>query len=546
MDRIILSLLVLLVLVHALAAQATQIQNRGDSVGELKATDEGYFSGADGVRLFYRRFGHGKDVVVFLHGGPGGTMNNGFEMLPLAKRRTVILYDQRGGGQSELINDPKLLTAQHHVRDLEALREHFHLQQMTLLGISWGSGLATLYAAGHPERVKRLLLVSPMPIARIPFGQERAAKLNAILGKEAVERNQEISRLIASASDQEVIALCRESFSITFRPYLANQANLEHVIKRCDDIPPAAMRNRQIVSRATLGSLGDWDFRPLLVRLKMRALVFEGEKTNVPLNSTREWAAKIPNARLLLIPNAGHEFWAEQPTAFTKAAEQFLKGKYPQEAVEVRNTTSEASVAEKKNVDAQSLALGACTDTNLNFFLPTSEARALVPSAVGAPIVTPRFGGKTTPLNVAHFHCKQSSIGGRSAGPIHFALARLPLTPSGFYVLWVLTDSRPFLDALRSCGVDAHLTTDASLDLAGARWTTKWGGEFSPYSVAVHQTVRAPISNGLIDWVFRGSRGVIHITGSSTLTEEFLDGSPAVTRSSILNLPGARGWVGSG
>jgi proline iminopeptidase len=332
MSRILLTSLVVLIAVSPLAAQAgSNKQSRPEPIPKSAAT-EGYLTGADGVRLFYRKFGRGKSVVVFLHGGPGGTMNNGWEMLPLAKGRTVILYDQRGGGRSELVSDPKLLTAQHHVRDLEVLRRHFGLQRMSLLGISWGSGLAALYAAEHPERVERLLLVSPMPVARIPFVQERAANIDAIIGKEAVERRQEISRLMAAASDQEAVALCRESQGITFRAYLANQANLDHIRYRCGDTPPAAIRNRQVVSRAGLGSLGDWDFRPLLARLQIPALVFEGAKTSVPLNSTREWAATIPNARLLLIPNAGHEFWAEEPAAFINAAEQFLRGRYPKEA----------------------------------------------------------------------------------------------------------------------------------------------------------------------------------------------------------------------
>ena len=144
-----------------------------------EAEEDGHFTGADGVRLFYRKLGTGKDVVVMLHGGPGGTMNNGEEIAPLAKGRTLIFYDQRGCGRSELVSDPKLLTANHHVRDLEALREHFRLEHMSVLGISWGSGLAALYTAEHPERVTRLLLVSPMPIARFPFGPERREKLDA-------------------------------------------------------------------------------------------------------------------------------------------------------------------------------------------------------------------------------------------------------------------------------------------------------------------------------------------------------------------------------
>ena len=41
--------------------------------------EEGHLTGADGVRLFYRKLGNGKDVVVILHGGPGGTMNRSMQ-----------------------------------------------------------------------------------------------------------------------------------------------------------------------------------------------------------------------------------------------------------------------------------------------------------------------------------------------------------------------------------------------------------------------------------------------------------------------------------
>jgi hypothetical protein len=142
--------------------------------------------------------------------------------------------------------------------------------------------------------------------------------------------------------------------------------------------------------------------------------------------------------------------------------------------------------------------------------------------------VTRLFGGNTTPLNVAHFHCAEASIGERPAAPINFALGRFGLDPSGHYVMWVMTDSGQLHGALRSRGIDSHLVTDASLDIAGATWTTKWGGEFCPYSVVAHQVNRIPAASGRIDWVFSGSRGMVHITGSHTLTEEFGDRSPVL------------------
>ena len=63
--------------------------------------------GADGVRLFYRKVGKGKNVIVLLHGGPGSNMNAVWlDLEPLAGKHTVLMYDQRGGGRSEIIKDP--------------------------------------------------------------------------------------------------------------------------------------------------------------------------------------------------------------------------------------------------------------------------------------------------------------------------------------------------------------------------------------------------------------------------------------------------------
>jgi len=78
---------------------------------------------------------------------------------------------------------------------------------------------------------------------------------------------------------------------------------------------------------AVFESLGNWDFRPLLARIEAAALVVEGDKSNVPLEATRAWAAALPNSRLLLIPNAGHVHFIEQPDAFFKAVETFLRDK---------------------------------------------------------------------------------------------------------------------------------------------------------------------------------------------------------------------------
>src|SRR5215831_18045721 len=155
-------------------ATISNAQTKKDQV----AAEEGYFTGADNVRIYYRKLGTGNDFVVFLHGGPGLSMGDGgYAMRPLAQHHTLILYDQRGGGRSDLVKDPALLTADADVRDLEALREHFNIEKMSLIGLSWGSGLAALYANAHSERVTRIVFLDPMPVALKQYAKERGEKI---------------------------------------------------------------------------------------------------------------------------------------------------------------------------------------------------------------------------------------------------------------------------------------------------------------------------------------------------------------------------------
>jgi len=172
---------------------------------------EGYFPGADGVKLFYRKLGSGPQTVVFLHGGPGLRIGDGgSEMAVLARDRVLLMYDQRGSGRSQVVTDPSLLSVDHQVRDLESFRQHFGLERMTLIGLSWGAGLATLYTAAHPDRVERLLLISPMPPAKTPYWEQRTKNINMLIGPANVARLTAIRSQRPRSSDTDAVSLCRE------------------------------------------------------------------------------------------------------------------------------------------------------------------------------------------------------------------------------------------------------------------------------------------------------------------------------------------------
>lgn len=333
----------------AMLAQAPAAAPMPDPELKPALVQQGHLAGADNVRLFYRRVGEGSDFIVLLHGGPGATLENGAFLGDALgdKKHTVIMYDQRGGGRSDVVKDPSMLTAASHVRDVEAVREHFHIQKMNLIGISWGSVLAALYADAHPERVARMVFLDPMYPADKPYSQQRDEKIESLIAPKDAARLKEIENEWGTASDDRIRAMCMERFRILLGPYFFNPSSYDasrpettiagREIAGLCGVPPAAIRNLDLVADAAMNSLGDFDLRPMLAKLKVPVLVVEGEKTNVPLDATREWVKAIPGARLLLIPGAGHMALEEKPEAVQEIG-AFLSGKWPPTANEIRGS----------------------------------------------------------------------------------------------------------------------------------------------------------------------------------------------------------------
>lgn len=122
-----------------------------------------------GYKTYYRVVGENtgnKKPLVLLHGGPGST-HNYFEVLDrLAEEdgRQLVMYDQIGCGESYLDGHPELWNAKTWIDELVALREHLGLDEMHLLGQSWGGMLLLDYVCNYkPEGLKSLILSSTLP-----------------------------------------------------------------------------------------------------------------------------------------------------------------------------------------------------------------------------------------------------------------------------------------------------------------------------------------------------------------------------------------------
>lgn len=99
----------------------------------------------------------GKPALV-LHGGPGGGISAFLRQGHDPARYRIILFDQRGCGQSTPHASLEANTTWDLIGDIEKLRTHLGLQRWQVVGGSWGSTLALAYAITHPKQVTELVL----------------------------------------------------------------------------------------------------------------------------------------------------------------------------------------------------------------------------------------------------------------------------------------------------------------------------------------------------------------------------------------------------
>ena len=305
-----------------------------------QARSEGYIVTPDKVRIFYKIVGTGSETLVMVHGGPGNSLESiRADLEPLAKGRRVIYFDQRGQGRSQLIKDGKKLGYENHVADLEALRRHFKLERMTLLGNSWGGLLASLYAVAHPDRIERMVLHDAAPPTKeleVEMAAELSRRLATLYKPEQVERIRLISLPETWLKSEDPVALCREFYPLVLAAYTYSRTfDIGFKGDLCAG-SKESVRQQRTVNAHAWRSLGNFDLRPKLGAVTAPVLVIHGVADVIPLRAQESWAAGYPNGRLLLIEKAGHLPQTEAPEEFFPAVESFLKGSFPDGAKKVQ------------------------------------------------------------------------------------------------------------------------------------------------------------------------------------------------------------------
>ena len=96
--------------------------------------------------------------VIFLHGGPGGGIMPIYRQYFEPAKWRIVIFDQRGCGQSTPHAELRENTTWDLVNDIEKLREHLGIEKWVVFGGSWGSTLSLAYSQTHPQRCQGLIL----------------------------------------------------------------------------------------------------------------------------------------------------------------------------------------------------------------------------------------------------------------------------------------------------------------------------------------------------------------------------------------------------
>jgi pimeloyl-ACP methyl ester carboxylesterase len=235
----------------------------------------------------------------------------------------LILLDPRGSGRSDPPLDPDGYRLVDFAADLELVQDHIEAPRAAVLGHSAGAAIALAYAASYRERVTRLILVGAF--ARFAAEHEaiaaemRAAHSHEPWYAEAVAAGEAIAAATPDLSPTEFGDLLARGAGFCFARYGPHQT-----------AHGALLREEGVNPRAWLAWDENTDLRPLLPHIDAPTLVLTGEQDClVPPAAAREVAAGLPRGQLIVLPDAGHYPFIDQPTRFRAAVTAFLEDPDP-------------------------------------------------------------------------------------------------------------------------------------------------------------------------------------------------------------------------
>jgi pimeloyl-ACP methyl ester carboxylesterase len=241
-------------------------------------------------------------ALLCLHGGPG--LSDYFDMLGEETdgwRR--IRYTQRGLPPST--TDGPFTVAQ-HVADAVAVLDGLGVEDVVVLGHSWGGFLGAVLALEHPARVRGLLMVDPLGIVGDGGYERFGAEMSARTPEDVRERADELDQRAMAGEGSEAEAL--ESLRLVWPAYFNDPLSAPPMP---DDLRLSVPCYSQTIGEA-VAMLAAGDLPGRAAAYAGPVEVVYGLGSPFPVEAGIETAAAFPNGSATGVPGAGHFPWVEQ------------------------------------------------------------------------------------------------------------------------------------------------------------------------------------------------------------------------------------------
>lgn len=279
-----------LILLLSACSNKAEIQTMSTET-KKEQTFKSAYAKINGINMYYEIHGSG-DPLVMIHGG-GSTMITSFKTITplLAQSRQVITVDMQAHGKTSDRNGPQ--TFQQGADDIAELLKHLNIGKADILGFSNGGQAAMEVAIRHPEKVRKLVLLS-------------------IFYKRSGSPPQ-FWEFLKQGTFEQLPKVYKEEF-----------------LKVNNDT--AALINMYNKDAERMLSFTDWPDEALK-SIKMPALIVMGDQDVASVEHAAEMHRLIQNSRLVILPgNHGSYFgeamsWGQKsktPQAFVSILEEFL------------------------------------------------------------------------------------------------------------------------------------------------------------------------------------------------------------------------------
>jgi len=283
--------------------------------------EEGYIE-VTGGKVWYQKIdenGEGTPVIV-LHGGPGSSCYSLQVLKELAKDRPVILYDQLGCGRSDRPTDMSLWRIDRFVEELVQVREALKLDEIHILGHSWGTTLAAAYCLTKPSGVKSVVFSSPCLSAPLwEQDQKHNLKQLPIEVQETIKRCEE-----NGTTDTEKFEAAIKVFSKQFVNRL--ERNPEWLENR-----PPEYRNTEIYNImwgpsefTVLGNLKEFDCTSQLKEITCPTLYTCGRFDEATPETTEYYSRLTPYSSFHVFENSAHMAYIEETEEYLTIMADFF------------------------------------------------------------------------------------------------------------------------------------------------------------------------------------------------------------------------------